>query len=339
MKPVILSLLLLLACLILSPRLAAADPLNDEQVAIAAERNGDRDTALTLYQSALAGYGSAGQHTEAARVAQSLMLLQISMGDIADAMASSEQARSMLVEAGRSDAAAQLAGMLASLLKARSEYGLAEDSYLAALAIHRGSGNRVSEAGTLMSLGVLAELMEKPQRSAEYYEEAGEVYLDLGDERGLMHSYTNAGQARLEADDPRAAEQAFRQALFLCGKLDDPHSCVAQQLGLSQALRLMQRHAEALEAIAACLELLQERPDDLLRARTLLEQGRVLAGGEDPQQALQVLEEAWQLFGREARQEEQAAMATELIEAAQAAGRSDLAARYRQLRSELNVSS
>ena len=86
MKRVPLFELLLLACLILLPQSAYADALNDEQVAIAAERNGDKDSALKLYQSAFDGYSDDEQFAEAARVAQSLMLLQISLGMIGEAV-------------------------------------------------------------------------------------------------------------------------------------------------------------------------------------------------------------------------------------------------------------
>ncbi|MCB1220541.1 MAG: hypothetical protein H7A35_03270 [Planctomycetales bacterium] len=339
MKRVPLFELLLLACLILLPQSAYADALNDEQVAIAAERNGDKDSALKLYQSAFDGYSDDEQFAEAARVAQSLMLLQISLGMIGEAVDSSARARHMLVQAGRSSQAAQLANQLASLLKARSEYKLAEESYLAALDIYTQDGNRVSMAGTLMSLGVLAELQEQPLRSAEYYEQAGDVFLALSDERGLMHSYGSAGNARLAASDDVGAEQAFRQALFLCEKLDDPLVCVDLELGLSAALRGMERLKEALDSTDSCLGMLAQSPDRFLQARTMLERGRILGLQDDRAAALDAMVQAWELFGKDGRMEQQAAMATELIEAAQQAGRNDLVQRYRQLRSELNVSS
>ena len=180
---------------------------------------------------------------------------------------------------------------------------------------------------------------EQPLRSAEYYEQAGDVFLALSDERGLMHSYGSAGNARLAASDDVGAEQAFRQALFLCEKLDDPLVCVDLELGLSAALRGMERLKEALDSTDSCLGMLAQSPDRFLQARTMLERGRILGLQDDRAAALDAMVQAWELFGKDGRMEQQAAMATELIEAAQQAGRNDLVQRYRQLRSELNVSS
>src|SRR5690606_31534142 len=134
----------LLACLIMLPQSAYADALDDEQVAIAAERNGDNDSALKLYRAAFEGYSGNEQFAEAARVAQSLMLLQISLGMLDEAVSSSADARRMLLSAGLRSRAAQLANQLASLLKARSAYGPAQDSYLAALEIYSEDGNELN---------------------------------------------------------------------------------------------------------------------------------------------------------------------------------------------------
>lgn len=332
------TILLAAALLLLQPLCASADPVSDEQVAIAAERSGDSDTALLLYQSALDGFSNSRDYSSAARVAQSLMLLQISLGDIEAAMGSAAQARDMLLQAGLPDRAAQLSSQLGSVLKARSEYSMAAQSYQVALEIYEQSGNGYGRAGTLMNLGVLAELLNDPARSAEYFELAGMEYLDLDDERGLMTSYASAGQAHLNAGEPQEAEQDFRQALFLCGKLDDPHACASQRLGLSRALREMGSHEEALETTLQALATLAEKPDDLIRGRIMLEQGRILAELGRSDNSLEALMDAWDLFELASSPGEQAAMALELIEAARRAGRQDLVERYREQRRLLNAS-
>ncbi len=340
MKPCFTANLFLLCSLfLLAPLYAYADATSDEQVAIAAERNGDSENALLLYQSALSGFSAEQEYAAAARVAQSMMLLQIRLGKLGEALEAAGQAREMLMSDGRPEAAAQLASQLGSVLKARSEYAEAEKSYLVALEIHREQGSGYGIAGTLMSLGVLSELMGQPAGSAQYYEEAGDAFLGLGDERGLMNSYASAGQAWLNADDPDNAEDAFRQALFLCGKLDQPHSCASQQLGLSRALREMGRFLEALVSSDECLAILDVSPNPLLEARAQLERARILLAQESFAESLTAYVEAWEGFAAEQSTQEQAAMSQELIEVARLAGRSDLAQRYRQLAAELSASS
>lgn len=333
------SLLLIIICLtVLSPRSARADAVSDEQVAIAAQRNGDSDSALLLYTAALEAFRDEELFMDAARVAQALMMLQIGRGDIEAAVAASVEGRRMLVRAGQPERAALAASQLGSLLKARGKYEQAEQCYVDALEIYRAQGNAYAEAGTLTSLGVLAELLQQPARSADYYSTAGEKFLRLGDERGVMLSYASAGQAQLNAGNPAAAEDAFRQALFLCSKLAEPQDCARQHLGLSRALRELQNLDEALASMDACLELLLIAPDDLLQALAHLERGRILGRMGERQQALLEMSRAWEMFAGDGQINEQLEMSEDLIECARLAGRSDLAERYRRERLDLNVS-
>jgi tetratricopeptide (TPR) repeat protein len=340
MMPRILpSLLLIIICLTaLLPRFARADAVSDEQVAIAAQRSGDTDSSLQLFTAALVAFREEGLYLDAARVAQALMMLQIGLGDIEAAVTVSVEGRRMLMLAGKPERAALAASQLGSVLKARSEYERAEQCYLDALEIYQALGNAYAEAGTLMSLGVLAELLQQPARSADYYSSAGEEYLQLGDERGVMQSYASSGQAQLNAGNPAAAEDAFRQALFLCGKLDEARACAQQQLGLSRALRALQNLDEALASMDACLQLLEGAPDATLQASAHLERGRILRQKNEGKKALLELSRAWEMFASNGQVNEQSEMAAELIEVARLAGRRDLAEQYRLELLELNVS-
>jgi tetratricopeptide (TPR) repeat protein len=163
--------------------------------------------------------------------------------------------------------------------------------------------------------------------------------MELGDERGLMQSYASRGQALLRADDGGGAEDSYRQALFLCGKLAEPATCAAQHLGLSRALRMQSNGREALEQCERALELFGDRADVRDIAAAHLERGRVLLLLERSEDALQELGEAWDGFAASGSINEQAGMADELIELARRNGRRDLAERYTRESDALNASS
>ena len=99
------------------------------------------------------------------------------------------------------------------------------------LASARRAGDRYGEAILLSCLGDIHHFLQEYDESIAFTQQALEIYVELGDDRGQVGMLTNIGTSLAEAGQVDSALEHHRRAADACRALDDP---AAQSLVLGQ---------------------------------------------------------------------------------------------------------
>ncbi|MFJ6570684.1 AfsR/SARP family transcriptional regulator [Streptomyces sp. NPDC091292] len=101
-------------------------------------------------------------------------------------------------------------------------FGEAIDCLEQALVILRANDNRWVEGVSYDILGTVHGRLQHYDKAVEYYDLALKTHRDIGNRWGEGDTLSNLGDVRLEAGDPEAAHDSWRQALAIFAEFDHP---------------------------------------------------------------------------------------------------------------------
>jgi tetratricopeptide (TPR) repeat protein len=172
-------------------------------------------------------------------------------------------------------------------------------AYRRALELYRGvekEGEALRprrRASLYANLGVVYRNLGDPVRALESFEQATEIYQDVGDTGRLSNAYLNMALVRhLNLETPSAAEPAYRKALELAELSGDRAEEIQDLYYLGHLLLDLERPDEAEAAFRRCLEESVESGSSEGRWSSLEGLGRIARTRGDLTEALQRLDEA-----------------------------------------------
>ncbi len=171
-------------------------------------RRAEPDQALEAYDRAKEIYETLGDDYRVACLHNNSSVIYRGLGDSDEELALLLLAREAFEKAGSLDGMAVTALNIGNVHRSLGQLEGAEASYRNSLASAIKAGNELVRAGALRSLGLSALDQGNPQRALEILQEAGELYLVLGNyPTRLLSVYGTMGEAWEElGDEPRALE-------------------------------------------------------------------------------------------------------------------------------------
>lgn len=103
----------------------------------------------------------------------------------------------------------------------------------------------------------------RPQQAIPYYQQAGVIFRELGDERGIAIFENQSGDFYLALKQPQEALAHFRQSMQLAERLQFELLQADVLDGIANALRLLNRPAEAMPAARRALAIAQKQTNEL----------------------------------------------------------------------------
>jgi DNA-binding SARP family transcriptional activator len=174
----------------------------------------------------------------------------------------------------------------------------ARDHYTSSLTLYQRLGNRLGEAKTHQSLGVLAERQGRYADALQQAEQALSLYQPIGDKASEAQTLNAVGLYHGMLGDYQQARAFCRQALTLAEENGDRRTEGAAWDSLGYAEHLLGNLAEAAACYQRALSLYREAHDRFLEADTLTHlgdtshaAGELAQAREAWQQALAILED------------------------------------------------
>ncbi len=119
-------------------------------------------------------------------------------------------------------------------------------------------GDRSREAAMAVNLGVVATLTGDYRAGLDYSMEAAELFDDLHEEGGIATALLNCGWNALGLGDAASAEDSFRRALLVAGRLGALPRIATGAAGLAAALVAKQEERRGAELLGAAESLREE---------------------------------------------------------------------------------
>jgi tetratricopeptide (TPR) repeat protein len=178
---------------------------------------GRLDEAAEAYEE---GIAKARERNDQRTVAAGLGLLgtvRIGQGKYDEALAKHTESRKIFEGLGEPGSVAVAWHQIGRTYNEAGQYADAEQAYQKSLKINVQTVNRSNEAATLVSLGNLYDAMDRGENAVKFFQQAAEIYTELGDpgKEGLARSNAGASLIKLQRYDD--ARRELLRAIE-CGK-------------------------------------------------------------------------------------------------------------------------
>jgi tetratricopeptide (TPR) repeat protein len=308
---------------------AESSPEAKLQVARAAQLAGDWQTAEQLLAAAIADPQSFGEGTVRGECLRELTLCRIHLADYDGAMDSAIAADDFYTSRDDYLTAGQTMSTLGGLLRAAGRPDLASEAYSKALTSYTRLADHEAMASTRLSLGIVSDMQGELEQAVRHFDGALALFRQLGDEESVALCYRNQGYAHLRLGHFEQAAAACQQALFIYNQLGLEALAAATHCELGAAYYEMGDFEAALAECELGLGYWATPPGDLSAAECLRFKGLALAALERPQEALNVLDQCWELLEQAGRWEEMAELLPAVSGVLGELGRSEETGRYR----------
>lgn len=172
------------------------------------------------------------------------------------------------------------------------DYAAAEDLHSRALEISASLGDKMLEAQSLDTLGLIAHVRDDTSAAIATYRRALAIQEEIGDRRGLSYTLTHLGDSLADLGNFDAAGAAFQQALEIREALlaDNPLS-VDDLAGLARVALATNRPTEARQYAQTVLNRLTQRGYNGVEfpAMAYLTAYKTLAATGEPEAAMDAL--------------------------------------------------
>ncbi|HKS07758.1 MAG TPA: AAA family ATPase [Gemmatimonadaceae bacterium] len=203
-------------------KLAERHAASDDEMAVvqsrlarAAESSGEYDNALTHAARALAHFEHAGDATHAIALRRLMARVRGLLGTPAtETLAECERLIAAAREAGADEEHAQILALMSRLYDRVGDSAAAARTASHSAEIAERLGNPRLLAKALTRLGVCVEL-EHPDRAAEHYRTALDLYRGVGDARGQAYCHNNLGIVFARRGEMDYAERELSTAITL----------------------------------------------------------------------------------------------------------------------------
>ncbi|MEL6178354.1 MAG: tetratricopeptide repeat protein, partial [Myxococcota bacterium] len=229
-----------------------------------------------------------------AQVSYALMTHARQKGHFEQAAAVGQHTLVLYRQLGFEPAVAATLDALASIHLERSELSQAIDLYTEALALHRKVGHRLNEAITAGNLGMVHMRVGRFTEAQDLYGQALALQRQLNNTRGMAQSLRQIGTLHVAQNRPEQALDCFHQALDIAQTLQDPLLLARVHTTLAQLAQVRADFTTTLHHQKQAEELYRDRLGDLRQATLIVSQrGEALAAMGEPEQALAVLQMAY----------------------------------------------
>ncbi len=179
-------------------------------------------------------------------------------GDIARFETLVAEWRETAEEAGADEQVISAMNAEARMVQLKGDLAGARTGFMRIKDVAAASGDRSREAAMAVNLGVVATLSGDYRAGLEYSMEAAELFADLHEEGGIATALLNCGWNALGLDDPALAEDSFRRALLVAGRLGALPRIATGAAGLAAALVAKQEELRGAELLGAAGSLRDE---------------------------------------------------------------------------------
>ncbi|MFE4701478.1 BTAD domain-containing putative transcriptional regulator [Streptomyces sp. NPDC056738] len=201
-------------------------------VGAALRSSGRLDETIDHLRQAMVAYRDLGDHDGRGAAVSNLGDAYLQSGRLAEAVEYTR--RGLVIERAIGGAWGEGISLcnLGDAYQRQGRFEEAVDCLERALAVLRAGGNRWVEGVTLDILGTAHRRLGRHGAAVEYHLEALKTHRDIGNRWGEGHTLGNLGDVHLDADEPEAAREAWRQALAIFVEFDHPDAeKVRERLG------------------------------------------------------------------------------------------------------------
>lgn len=297
----------------MTPSLSDAPPEIAEVIVRgqAAEREGRRDRACTLYEEALHGLRGPEHAPLACSLLRWVARCRLEAGDLDAAQDAAAAALAVAEQAEHGPSLAHSLNVLANVLRTRGELDEAHALYLRSLGEARRAGEATLVAMVEQNIGIVSNIRGDFRGALKRYRASLAAHRALGEHHYAAHALNNLGVLYTDLRRWRAAERAYAEALDICGRLDDAGTRLRVENNRVELLVLRERWDEAAPACRAVLALARELGDPFQQAEAhkhlgviARERGDWAAADEHLNSAARIAEERGELLlGAEAARE------------------------------------
>ena len=176
-----------------------------------------------------------------------------------------------------SDLRARAWGAYANALRVRSQPQQAERAFATAQDHQaRGTGDPVLRAWLLEKITPLAIFLGQYGEAIEMCEEAGQIYLELGESHSLASTRTQKAVALIYSGETEAALLTLHQAIPLIDQGQEPHLLVVACHNLIRCYIDLDRPDQALMLYSEIREIYKDFDDPLIALKTTWQEGKLL---------------------------------------------------------------
>ena len=229
----------------------------------AAEREGRRDRACTLYEQALHGLRGPEHAPLACSLLRWVARCRLEGGDLDAAQDAASAALAVAEQAGHGTSLAHSLNVLGNVLRQRGELDEAQSLYLRALAEARRAGEATLVAMVEQNIGVVSHIRGDLRATLKRYRASLAAHRALGEHHYTAHALNNLGMLYTDLRRWRAAERSYAEALEICGRLDDAATRLRLENNRVALLAVQERWNEAGAAGRSALALAHELGDAL----------------------------------------------------------------------------
>lgn len=247
------------------------------------------------YNAALSIFRAVGDRLAVANTLKALGDVQFGAGALLNAEKSyvaalklSRTNRDRLGEASTLLALAELDVRTERMPKAEKNYGLA-------LSIYRNHKHSHGVANTLLGLGELQEKADRLKDAENSFRSALPIYDAINDRLGQANTLKALGRLQIRINDLQEARKSLDDALGLHRALHKPLGEASVLQGLGELETKLRRMKEASALFAAALEIQNKLGDIQGRAGTLGYMARAARDFNEPERAVVLAGECWEL--------------------------------------------
>ena len=234
----------------------------------AAEREGHRDDAATLYEQALYGLRGPGHALLACSLLRWVARCRHESIDLDAAYDTAIAAVAVAEAAGHGPSLAHAMNVLGNVLRSRGELDEAEALYLRAHDEAGRAGEATLRAMIDQNLGVLSNIRGDYRGALKRYRASLDTYRAVGEDRYAAGALNNLGMLYTDQRRWRAAERSYAEALRLCERLDDVGTQLRVENNRVEMLAEQERWDEAGVACRAALARAEEMGDPFSQAES-----------------------------------------------------------------------
>jgi tetratricopeptide (TPR) repeat protein len=170
------------------------------------------------------------------------------------------------------------------------------ECYEQALQLYRQMGDRQGEADALRSIGKVLQFLAHYQEALEQCQQALQLYRQVGDRLGEANALFGIGDSLHYLAQLQEALEHYQQALQLYRQVEFRQGEANALFRIGDVLQLLKHSQEVLEQYQQALNLYRQVGNRLGEANTLKAIGDVLQFLDRPQEALEYYQQALQLY-------------------------------------------
>lgn len=258
---------------------------------------GEHDRALGYVYRALSGYRHLKDPLGICKSLRNLGVIYIELGEFEDAETAYEEAVEISEKNQLRLLYADLYNNLGTIKNIKSDWEQALECYSRAKDVYEGEGEVRKTAYTLNNIGITLMEQEKYKSAREYFLSALKVAGTIKDESLMLILNINLTDLSLKFGNFSDARQYCTAADQCLVVRNLRNSQLVETKKLFGRIAVSEKdYATAMECFNEALELCDELGLQYLEAEVLSEKGNLLLATEQHMEALQVLEDAFQIF-------------------------------------------